>query len=199
VSGGACTGRAAAAERLSFLATSGSVERRAWHVMLASLHGWLNSGAVQMSAARSSAGRVEVRLRVPRQLFHWWRGLEAQARRWLPAGMSWLKFLCLSVWRAWRHLLGAELAYGAIYVRDVYRCRSPVCSRRDVTPHHLRFRSQGGGEEAENLASVCTWCHLFGIHGGCIRARGVSESIHWELGPLDHPCVVVHGRERQAA
>jgi len=43
-------------ERLSFLAPSGSVERRAWHVMLASLHGWLKSGvagSVPMSAARA--------------------------------------------------------------------------------------------------------------------------------------------------
>ena len=60
VSGRACTGRTESAERLSFLAPSGSVERRAWHVMLASLHGWLKSGvaghigmSVQMSAARS--------------------------------------------------------------------------------------------------------------------------------------------------
>jgi hypothetical protein len=204
VSGRACKGRAESAERLSFLEACGSVDRRAWQEMLGSLHGWLKSGVagpVRMSAARlrSSAGRVEVRLQVPRHLFSWWRGLEAQARRHLPPGMSWLKFLCLSVWSAWQHLLGAEVAYGAIYLRDVYRCRSPVCSRRDVTPHHLRFRSQGGGEEAENLASVCTWCHLLGIHGGRIRAHGAAESIHWELGPLGHPCLVVHGRERQAA
>ena len=110
LSGRACKERAESAERLSFLAACGSVERRAWHEMLASLQGWLKSGVagslqmpVRMSAARSrsSAGRVEVRLRVPRHLFSWWRGLEAQARRHLPPGMSWLKFLCLSVWSAW--------------------------------------------------------------------------------------------------
>jgi hypothetical protein len=205
VSGRACEGPSAlAAARLAFLVPDGSVERRAWHSMLTSLHGWLAGGvarSIQMSAARSSAsaGRVELRLRVPRHLFCWWRGLEAQALRWLPRGMSWLKFLCLSVWHAWQHLLGVEVAYGAIYERDAHRCRSPVCSRRDVTPHHLRFRSQGGGEEQQNLASVCSWCHLFGIHGGRLRARGSAESIHWELGPPGRPCVVVHGRERQAA
>jgi hypothetical protein len=173
--------------------------------MLASLHTWLEAGVVgmiQMSAASrgsKSAGRVELRLRVTRHVFHWWRGLQVQARRWLPRGMSWLKFLCLSIWRAWSHVLGVDVAYGAIYERDACRCRSPVCSRRDVTPHHLRFRSQGGGDEPENLASVCTWCHLFGIHGGRIRARGTAENIRWELGPLGRPCVVVQGRERQAA
>ena len=180
------------AERLAFLESDGAVERRAWHAMLSSLYGWLEAGpagAIRMSAAResASAGRVELRLRMPRQLASWWRGLEVQARRWLPRHMSWLRFLCVSLWEAWRHLLGVEVAYGAIYERDACRCRSPVCSRRDVTPHHLRFRSQGGGEEQENLASVCTWCHLFGIHGGRIRARGTAENIHWELGPQEQP------------
>jgi hypothetical protein len=64
----------------------------------------------------------------------WWRGLGAQARRWLPRRMSWLRFLCLSSWQAWRHLLGADVGYGQIYIRDRFRCLSPVCSRRDVTP-----------------------------------------------------------------
>ncbi len=126
------------------------------------------------------------------------RGLQAQALRWLPRGLSWLRFLCLSVWRGWRHVLGVDVAYAAIYERDAYRCTSPVCSRRDVTPHHLRFRSQEGGDEAQNLASVCTWCHLFGIHGGRIRAHGAAAHIHGEIGPLGRPCVVMHG-ERQAA
>ncbi|HVZ34251.1 MAG TPA: hypothetical protein VG963_17610 [Polyangiaceae bacterium] len=193
------------AARLSFLAPDASVERRAWHTMLASLHAWLEGGVLgtlQMSAASRasrSAGRVELRLRVTRHVFHWWRGLQAQARRWLPQGMSWLKFLCLSIWRAWRHVLGVDVAYGAIYERDACRCTSPVCSRRDVTPHHLRFRSQGGGEEPDNLASVCTWCHLFGIHGGRIRARGTAGNIRWEIGPVAQPCVVVQGRERQVS
>ena len=132
-------------------------------------------------------------------MFTWWRELEAQARRWLRRGVSWLKFLCLSIWRAWRHVLGVDVAYGGVYLRDCFRCRSPVCSRRDVTPHHLRFRSAGGGDEPDNVASVCSWCHLFGIHGGRIRAHGTAQLIHWELGPLEQPCLVVHGRERCAA
>ena len=103
------------------------------------------------------------------------------------------------VWQAWRHVLGAPVEYGGIYLRDGYCCRSPVCSRRDVTPHHLRFRSQGGGDEPDNVASVCSWCHLFGIHGGRIRAHGSADCIHWELGPVGRPCVVVHGRDRVAA
>jgi hypothetical protein len=191
-----------------------SEERRAWLVMLGSLARWLASG-VQMSAGASgqaargakaigsrgtsSAGRVALRWRVSRANYAWWRGLEAHARRWLPSGMSWLRFLCLSLWSAWRHLLGTSVAYGQIYIRDRFQCSSPVCNRRDVTPHHLRFRSAGGSDEPENTTSVCTWCHLCGVHGGRIRAVGTAERIRWELGAPGCPCLVVHGRERVAA
>jgi hypothetical protein len=209
VSGEVCRARSGrcpeAARRALGRLEPASESRRAWLVMLSSLAGWLGGG-VQMSAARPleraravrSAARVELRLRMSRGVYAWWRGLEAQARRWLAHGMSWLKFLCLSFWRAWQHVVGAKVAYGGIYWRDRYRCRSPVCSRRDVTPHHLRFRSAGGGDEPENVAAVCSWCHLFGIHGGRIRAAGSAERIRWELGPRARPCVIVDGRQRCA-
>jgi hypothetical protein len=181
-------------------------DRRAWFVMLGSLAAWLEGGfqtsaerAVACSPARSSAGRVTLRLRMSRANYSWWCGLEAQARPWLPRRMSWLRFLCLSLWHAWRHLLGTEVAYAQIYIRDRYRCTSPVCNRRDVTPHHLRFRSAGGSDHVYNITSVCTWCHLCGVHGGRIRARGTARLIHWEFGAPSSPCIVVHGRERLAA
>jgi hypothetical protein len=189
------------------LAKPASRERRAWLVMLGSLARWLESG-VQVTAggctaigARGipSAGRVALRWRVSRANYAAWRGLEAQARRWLPNGMSWLRFLCLSLWSAWRHLLGTSVAYGQIYIRDRFRCSSPVCSRRDVTPHHILFRSAGGSDDPRNTTSVCTWCHLCGVHGGRIRAVGAAERIRWELGAPGCPCLVVHGRERVAA
>jgi hypothetical protein len=188
--------------------------RRAWFVMLGSLAIWLQSG-LQMSAAGkkwpssggspkapiqpSRADRVTFRWRVSRATYAWWRGLEAQARRWLPPGVSWLRFLCLSMWQAWRHLIGADVAYGQVYIRDRYRCTSPVCSRRDITPHHIRFRSAGGSDAVDNVTTVCSWCHLCGIHGGRIRAAGTAQLIHWELGSKGSPCLVVHGRERMAA
>jgi hypothetical protein len=184
-----------------------SEQRRAWCVMLRSLVCWI-AGACQTSGARSNpaesrprspAGRVPLRLRMSRETYVWWRELEAQARRWLPAGMSWLRFLCLSVWGAWGHWLGADVAYARVYARDRYRCASPVCNRRDVTPHHLQFRSAGGSDEDHNVASVCTWCHLHGVHGGRIQARGRAEHIHWEFGSRGSPSVIVCGRERRAA
>jgi hypothetical protein len=181
--------------------------RRPWCSMLGSLASWLE-GTLQMSAAppdtpagrpRPSAGRVTLRLRMSRETYRWWRGLEAQARRWLPPRVSWLRFLCLSVWHAWRHLLGTHVAYGHIYARDRFRCTSPVCNRRDVTPHHIEFRSAGGSDDADNLTSPCAWCHLHGIHGGRIRALGTAGHIHWELGPRNAPSLIVHGRDRMAA
>jgi len=220
VSGSACRGlgtvasnrvasRSVASGARSFAVVGGAepdaAARRAWRVMLASLGQWLDGG-VQLSAAsgraftkQASAGRVAWRLRVSRSTYSWWRGLEAQARRWLPRGMSWLKFLCLSFWRGWRQMLGGDVAYGQIYLRDLYRCMSPVCSRRDVTPHHLKFRSAGGSDEDANVAAVCTCCHLSGIHGGRIRAVGSAECIHWEFGAANDPCLVVHGRQRRVA
>jgi hypothetical protein len=184
-----------------------SESRSAWCVMLGSMRSWL-AGGLQMAAAAprsvkarvgSAAGRVALRLRVSRDTFAWWHGLEAEARRWLPRGMSWLRFLCLSLWESWRHLLGANVAYGHIYMRDRFRCTSPVCNRRDVTPHHIQFRSAGGSDEAENLTSPCSWCHLLGVHGGRIRARGTAEHLRWELGPRNAPCLIVNGRERMVA
>ena len=190
------------------LAEPTSEGRRAWFVMLSSLAAWLdgqcNGGlwnGVQTSAshAAASAGRVTLRLYMSHANRLWWYQLEALARRWLPRGVSWLRFLCLTLWQAWQHLLGASVAYGHIYIRDRYRCTSPVCNRRDVTPHHIRFRSAGGSDEDDNLTSPCTWCHLFGVHGGRIRARGTAGEIHWEFGAPSSPCLVVHGRERAAA
>jgi hypothetical protein len=179
-----------------------SPSRRAWFVMLTSLSGWLDNG-FQMSAEQAepasrrlaSSGRVQLRLWVSRSTFVWWRELEDQARRWLPRGTSWMRFVCLALRRSWRHLLDRDVAYAQIYVRDRWRCTSPVCSRTDLTPHHLQFRSAGGSDADDNVVSVCTWCHLFGIHGGRIRATGTADLIHWDIGAPE-PRVVVHGRER---
>ena len=133
-----------------------------------------------------------LRWRVSVSLCDWWHTLERQARPWLPRGMSWVRFLCLTFWRAWQHVVGVSVAYGRVYVRDRCRCSSPVCNRRDVTPHHLVFRSAGGSDEDGNVTSLCTWCHLFGVHGGRIRARGTAAHIFWEIGPY----LRVDGRER---
>jgi hypothetical protein len=58
-----------------------------------------------------------------------------------------------------------------------------------VTPHHLRFRSAGGSDEANDIGSFCSWCHLEGVHGGRIRAVGTAEDIRWELGEPGPTCL----------
>ncbi|HEU4577790.1 MAG TPA: HNH endonuclease signature motif containing protein [Polyangiaceae bacterium] len=168
--------------------------RGPWRTMLSSLQAWF-AGGIQVSAGSTrSAGRVLVRLRVSCALRDWWCALAACAHARLARGVSWVRFLCLTFWRAWGHMVGVNVAYGQVYLRDRCRCSSPVCSRRDVTPHHVVFRSLGGSDDDENVTSLCTWCHLFGVHGGRIRASGRAPKIVWELG-----CLRVEGRERSAA
>ena len=86
--------------------------------------------------------------------------------------------------------------YAHIYERDGYQCTSPVCDRHDVTPHHLKFRSRGGGDEATNLTSLCVWCHLEGVHGGRLRADPQPDGIHWTIGRVAP--LRVRDRDKQA-
>jgi hypothetical protein len=88
----------------------------------------------------------------------------------------------------------AEVEYAHIHERDGYRCQSPCCGRRDVTPHHLRFRSQGGDDSDENVTSLCTWCHLEGIHRGQMSAIPPASNIRWSFGRSAH--TIVEGRRR---
>jgi len=108
-----------------------------------------------------------------------------------------LRYLCEHFLEVWCPTLVSERAYEAIYLRDGYRCSNPVCRRRDVTPHHLVFRSKGGGDEPENLTALCCWCHLQGVHGGRIVARPVEGRIHWRIGRVAP--TLVHDRDKLAA
>jgi hypothetical protein len=135
-------------------------------------------------------GRVRVSFWMSADLAAEYRRVE---RAWRRAGRpegDFVRFLALSFWRAWGRAPD-EQAYSDIYRRDRYRCASPTCERRDVTPHHLKFRSQGGGEEEENLITLCSWCHLQGIHTwGSIKARGPATRLGWRT-----PVLEVQGRE----
>ncbi|MFW6067873.1 MAG: HNH endonuclease, partial [Myxococcota bacterium] len=108
-----------------------------------------------------------------------------------PLG-DFVRFLCWSFWRAWGHVFDDDpIAYEHIYRRERHQCASPTCERRDLTPHHLRFRSQGGGDEDENVGALCTWCHLQGIHTwGAIKAEPPATHMTWKT-----PVLEVHGRE----
>jgi hypothetical protein len=144
----------------------------------------------------AGAGR-EVRLRVSEALVREFHAVRARFERVAAPGASFVAFLALSVWDAWGPTLtrmGGKWRH--VYLRDGYRCQNPVCSRRDVTPHHLRFVSQGGGDEDDNVVSLCAWCHLEGIHGGRLRAAPPASAIDWTIGR--EPIAVVHGRARVA-
>jgi hypothetical protein len=59
------------------------------------------------------------------------------------------------------------------------------------------FRSHGGGDEDENVASLCVWCHLHGVHAGRIGAEPPASRIRWRIGRSG--TVLVDGRSRKAA
>ena len=43
--------------------------------------------------------------------------------------------------------------------RDGWRCQ--ICgSMQQLQVHHLKFRSQSGGDEEQNLITLCAECHL---------------------------------------
>ncbi len=47
-----------------------------------------------------------------------------------------------------------------VFQRDKWTCRNPFCqSMRNLTPHHLKKRSQLGGDEMGNLITLCVECH----------------------------------------
>jgi hypothetical protein len=137
---------------------------------------------------------VTLRFRLTAETRRYYRWLERLFARRGPPGVSFLRFLCCALIEAWQPSLGSKEKYAHIYARDRYRCVSPVCGRRDVTPHHLKFRSRGGDDSSENLASLCLWCHLEGIHGGRLSASPPASDIAWSIGRTAH--TEVWGRRR---
>jgi len=108
-----------------------------------------------------------------------------------------LRSLCEHFLMVWGPVVARKHThkYSHIYERDAYECTSPVCDRHDVTPHHLKFRSRGGGDEAANLTSLCVWCHLEGVHGGRIRAEPRPDGIDWTIGRVAP--IRVRNRDKQ--
>ncbi len=47
-----------------------------------------------------------------------------------------------------------------VFQRDKWTCRNPFCqSMKNLTPHHLKKRSQLGDDEMGNLITLCVQCH----------------------------------------
>ncbi len=135
-------------------------------------------------------GQIRLRLRLERDTLVEYRCLERLFRRQHPG--DFFEFLCRHFLAVWAPTTLTDVKYAHIYRRDAFKCSSPVCERHDVQPHHLKFRSAGGGEDDENLTSLCTWCHLEGVHGGRIRVAPPASRMRWDLG---RSFIEVHGRE----
>jgi hypothetical protein len=76
--------------------------------------------------------------------------------------------------------------------RDGYRCR--CCgSRRNLQVHHLWFVSQGGKTSADNLLTLCSYCHGR-VHEGLLRARGKP---HGKLEFMDRQGRPLRGQLRR--
>jgi hypothetical protein len=158
--------------------------------------GCVGAGRAQV-AARTPDVRRAIRWRLPPDLHALFAELSSEYDRIVgPTERSFVSFLCGALWETWLPFLEAwDDKWKQIYLRDRVTCTSPVCARRDVTLHHIRFRSQGGGDEPENLTSVCAACHLEGIHRGRLRAQGPAHDLEWLIGR--EPILSVRGRDKR--
>ena len=121
-----------------------------------------------------------LRLSLSEDTGRFWRALEAVHARLVKGSESFVAFVVRAVARSWSGVLGNDVAYREIYLRDRWRCASPVCRSRNVTPHHVKFRAYGGGDEPTNLISLCERCHLELVHGGRLRVVGAAPGgLRW--------------------
>jgi len=94
----------------------------------------------------------------------------------------------------------------ALFDRDGWQCRVPgCCAYGPLHLHHIVFRSHGGGDEPENLVSLCDFHHK-ALHDGWIRCVGrAPDALYWELGVdrseglSEMPVARIAGNHRLAA
>jgi len=59
-----------------------------------------------------------------------------------------------------------------VLARDRHRCQSPGCGNtRFLELHHIRPRREGGGNEADNLITLCSSCHSLAHDGAAPPSR----------------------------
>jgi hypothetical protein len=95
-----------------------------------------------------------------------------------------LAWMCRHVLEAWGAHDPSFLREHRIFVRDGWRCAVPGCTRMSsLHAHHVIFRVHGGGDEAENLITLCAYHHLRGVHGGILRIAGRAPAeLRFEIG-----------------
>jgi len=137
------------------------------------------------------AGLVPLKLQLESATVALWRDVRRLFRASGEPG-DFIDFVIRSFWRTWLRPDPDRVAYQDVYERERLRCASPVCTNSDLTPHHLRFRSRGGGEERDNILSLCVTCHLDLVHGGRATAAPPAGDVVWTLGR--ERFLSVHGR-----
>jgi hypothetical protein len=169
------------------VAEEGSLDRwirRAEKATCIELHREASSHEVRQTCARG-----QVAVRVPRHVAFLLQETFWAARR--AVGMDLTADQCL-YWVA-DHFLGTwedspevQVAPGRrVIERDHGYCQVPGCSRGAEHVHHVVFRSRGGGDEPENLVSLCVAHHLHGVHRGWVRVSGrAPDQLIWELGEV---------------
>ncbi len=183
-------------ESTAVLPPSDAEVRRVEDLERAVVTGQISAPPALPSSAAGPSATVTLHLRVHASTardFRHWEAIYLRHRGSALRNTTFLRFACELFVDTWRPR-PSDVEYSHIYARDRHRCQSPCCTRRDVTPHHLRFRSHGGDDSDENLTSLCTWCHLEGIHRGQISATPPASNIRWTFGRTAH--TVVEGRRR---
>jgi predicted HNH restriction endonuclease len=83
--------------------------------------------------------------------------------------------------RARARLAKTRLAAACVLVRERDGGQCVVCGMPDVEVHHIKFRSQGGKHDPENLVCLCADCH------GAVHARRL-----WLTGPASELIVSIN-------
>ena len=93
--------------------------------------------------------------------------------------------------RKWGYQRGFNYGYSsrreAILHRDNYTCQ--CCGKRNcrLEVHHIKFKSNGGTDDEENLITLCKDCHE-GVHAGTItlnkkpkKSKGLKHATHMSI------------------
>ena len=93
--------------------------------------------------------------------------------------------------RKWGYQKGFNYGYasrrGAILHRDNYTCQ--CCGKKNcrLEVHHIKFKSNGGTDDEENLITLCEDCHK-GIHAGTVvlnkkpkKSKGLKHATHMSI------------------
>ena len=91
----------------------------------------------------------------------------------------------------WGYQKGFNYGYSsrreAILHRDNYTCQ--CCGKKNcrLEVHHIKFRSNGGTDDEENLITLCKGCHD-GVHTGTVvlnkkpkKSRGLKHATHMSI------------------